>query len=394
MPLRVLFVLVDGLADVPGPGGRTPLQQARTPTLDLLASSGLTGLLDPVEAGVACGSDTAHLSLLGYDPRVHYRGRGALEALGTGLSMQPGDLAFKSVFALTDDSGVVVRRQADPALCPALCRLVDGTRLSVGGGDYVAAVRHATYHRCAVRIRGPGLADAVTGTDPLHDGCPVLQSRPLAGGAALTAQVINAFSECFAAALRPHRLALLLRGPSGLPQLPPFRQMHGMAAFMIAPTSLVAGIGLALQMDLVAVPGATGDHRSDFGAKFAKAAELLPRYDLGFVHIKAADEASHSGDFGLKTGLLEQIDAALAAVLPLLGGCLVVLTGDHTTPSSVHFDHTHHPVPFLATQLPCRQRTSSRLDEAALGPLGRFCGRSVMPLIHRLRGSPPPDRPQ
>lgn len=94
---RVAFVLIDGLGDVSLPrfGYKTPLQVAFTPNLDAIASSGINGLMDPVEVGLACGSDTAHLSLLGYDPRVYYRGRGAFESMGAGLAMAPGDIAFK-----------------------------------------------------------------------------------------------------------------------------------------------------------------------------------------------------------------------------------------------------------------------------------------------------------
>jgi 2,3-diphosphopglycerate-independent phosphoglycerate mutase len=94
---RVAFVLVDGIGDVSVPSlvGRTPLEAACTPRLDAVAAVGVTGLMDPVEPGLACGSDTAHLSLLGYDPRVYYRGRGAFESMGAGLAMAPGDIAFK-----------------------------------------------------------------------------------------------------------------------------------------------------------------------------------------------------------------------------------------------------------------------------------------------------------
>lgn len=94
---RVAFVLVDGIGDVsvPSLGGRTPLEAASAPRLDAVAAAGVTGLMDPVEPGLACGSDTAHLSLLGYDPRVYYRGRGAFESMGAGLAMAPGDIAFK-----------------------------------------------------------------------------------------------------------------------------------------------------------------------------------------------------------------------------------------------------------------------------------------------------------
>ena len=106
---RVAFVLIDGLGDVSLPrfGYKTPLKVASIPNLDAIASAGVNGLMDPVEVGLACGSDTAHLSLLGYDPRVYYRGRGAFESMGAGLEMSPGDIAFK-VCACPFDSSTVL----------------------------------------------------------------------------------------------------------------------------------------------------------------------------------------------------------------------------------------------------------------------------------------------
>lgn len=94
---RIAFVLIDGLGDVSIPRFqyKTALEVANTPNLDAIAFAGVNGLMDPVEAGLGCGSDTAHLSLLGYDPRIYYRGRGAFESMGAGLAMAPGDIAFK-----------------------------------------------------------------------------------------------------------------------------------------------------------------------------------------------------------------------------------------------------------------------------------------------------------
>ena len=113
---KMLFILIDGLGDVSVPqfDYRTPLQQAKTPFMDYLAAAGRNGLLDPVQVGLACGSDTAHLSIFGYPPKQYvnfllcdeddplfalryYRGRGALETIGTGLEMRPGDIAFKVI---------------------------------------------------------------------------------------------------------------------------------------------------------------------------------------------------------------------------------------------------------------------------------------------------------
>lgn len=100
--VRVVWILIDGVGDVGLPefGKRTPLQHFDMPCCDAIAAAGVSGLMDPVQAGLACGSDTAHLSLFGYDPRQYYRGRGAFETMGAGLDMLPGDIAFKVLVPL------------------------------------------------------------------------------------------------------------------------------------------------------------------------------------------------------------------------------------------------------------------------------------------------------
>ena len=101
----ILFIMIDGLGDhthFNKSGPQTPLQTAHTPHMDWLASQGMLGVHDPVQSGLACGSDTAHMSIFGYDPMKLYDGRGSFEAMGSGQSMVPGDIAFKSNFAYMD----------------------------------------------------------------------------------------------------------------------------------------------------------------------------------------------------------------------------------------------------------------------------------------------------
>ena len=104
--VRVVWILIDGVGDVGLPefGKRTPLQHFDMPCCDAIAAAGVSGLMDPVQAGLACGSDTAHLSLFGYDPRQYYRGRGAFETMGAGLDMLPGDIAFKVLVPVPRDA--------------------------------------------------------------------------------------------------------------------------------------------------------------------------------------------------------------------------------------------------------------------------------------------------
>jgi 2,3-bisphosphoglycerate-independent phosphoglycerate mutase len=111
---KVLIVLLDGLGDRPSRSlnGMTPLQRAHKPGLDELAAEGMTGVMDPVAPGIPVGSDTGHLSILGYDPYRYYTGRGPLEALGAGMDLRPGDVAFRVNFATVGDDWTVIDRRA------------------------------------------------------------------------------------------------------------------------------------------------------------------------------------------------------------------------------------------------------------------------------------------
>lgn len=149
-----IFILIDGLADVsiPERGYRTPLELASTPAMDAIACAGLNGLLDPVAPGLACGSDTAHMSILGYPPQVYYRGRGAFEAMGAGLKMLQGDVAFKCNFATIEESvhnPLVLRRRVDRNFSKwgkELCPFLNGVQLP-SFPEVQVFVQYATEHR-------------------------------------------------------------------------------------------------------------------------------------------------------------------------------------------------------------------------------------------------------
>ena len=415
---NILFILIDGIGDVTlkslansaHPLGRTPMQAASLPTLDKLARHGLTGLMDSVEAGQACGSDTAHLSLLGYDPLIYYRGRGAFESMGAGLSMEVGDIAFKSNFATIDpSSGIVVKRRADRRFHEwgvDLCQALDGARLP-NFPEITVSVRYATEHRCGVRLRGPGLTDCISGTDPLVDGRMLRQCVPSerTEAAKRTADVVNEVSNVFRSILASHPInidranrnlpianVVLLRGAGARIQVPPF-SAHGLGrGCMVAPTAIIAGLGASVGLELLPCQEATGDYRTNLKAKArvilqamrnstqhsgvvsssassqssptpSSSPALSPSpsspYEFGFLHIKAVDDAGHDRDARRKIEWLERSDEMISWILDELrhgsGGTedtiwSIVVTGDHSTPVA-YGDHACEPVPFIVNTL-------------------------------------------
>ncbi|KAL9271323.1 2,3-bisphosphoglycerate-independent phosphoglycerate mutase-like protein [Drosera capensis] len=398
---RVAFILIDGLGDVSLPrfGHKTPLQVAQVPNLDSIASAGVNGLMDPVEVGLACGSDTAHLSLLGYDPRVYYRGRGAFESMGAGLAMSPGDIAFKSNFATLDEkTGIVTSRRADrhfEEAGPILCAALDRMRLP-SFPEYEVRVRYATEHRCGVVLKGPGLSGNISGTDPLKDNRLLLQAQPLddTDEAKHTCAIVNELSReisriLFSHPLNAKRMAegknianvVLLRGCGIRIQVPPFEELHGLWPCMVAPTKIIAGLGLSLGIDILEAPGATGDYRTLLTSKATAIARALAApsqscpnvfvpgedehkpgrpdgYDFGFLHIKAIDDAGHDKASVFKVKGLEAVDRAIGQLARLLWEVELMgkyqyslcVTGDHSTPVE-YGDHSFEPVPFTLCRL-------------------------------------------
>ncbi|KAK3217885.1 hypothetical protein Dsin_011855 [Dipteronia sinensis] len=399
---RVAFVLIDGLGDVSLPklGFKTPLQAANVPNLDSIASAGVNGLMDPVEVGLGCGSDTAHLSLLGYDPRVYYRGRGAFESMGAGLAMSPGDIAFKSNFATLDEkTGVVISRRADRHFedeGPVLCAALDKMKLP-SFPQYEVRVRYATEHRCGVVVKGPKLSGNISGTDPLKDNRLLLQAQALddTEEAKHTAAVVNELSREMSKILVSHPLnakreaegknianLVLLRGCGIRIEVPPFEKKHGLWPCMVAPTKIIAGLGLSLDIDILEAPGATGDYRTMLTSKAVAIAKALSAplhpcpsvfvpggenkhkpgrpdgYDFGFLHIKAVDDAGHDKASVFKVKALEAVDRAIGQLARLLWQAeltgnfqyFLSVTGDHSTPVE-YGDHSFEPVPFAMCRL-------------------------------------------
>ncbi|KAH9622896.1 hypothetical protein KSS87_010085 [Heliosperma pusillum] len=398
---RVAFVLIDGLGDVSIPrfGYKTPLEVADLPNLDAIASAGVNGLMDPVEPGLGCGSDTAHLSLLGYNPRVYYRGRGAFESMGAGLAMSPGDIAFKSNFATLDEkTGIVTSRRADRHFeeeGPILCAALDGLKLP-SFPEYEVRVRYATEHRCGVVVKGPRLSGNISGTDPLKDNRLLLQAEPLDGTdeAKHTATVVNELSKEISRILVAHPInakraaegknianIVLLRGCGIRIEVSPFEKQHGLRPCMVAPTKIIAGLGLSLGIDILEAPGATGDYRTLLTSKATAIAKALSAplnscpqifapgeeehkpgqsdgYDFGFLHIKAIDDAGHDKATVFKVKGLEVVDRAIGQLAKLLWQAestgkfeyFLCVTGDHSTPVE-YGDHSFEPVPFTLCRL-------------------------------------------
>jgi 2,3-bisphosphoglycerate-independent phosphoglycerate mutase len=403
-----MLIVCDGLGDLPNPGfgGKTPLQAARKPNMDRLAAEGITGMVNPIGRGIIPGSDTAHLALFGYDPAAYYKGRGTFEALGAGLELREGDVAFRCNFATVRDEGgklVVTDRRAGRIKDEGkeLGKALDGLEFS----GVKVVFKPTVEHRAAMVLRGKGLSCMVSDADP-HDAVnvPVNECKPLDGSeeAKFTAGIVNRFVAESHAILDGHPLnearrkqgkppanIALPRGAGIYVKPPIVGERFGIKAACVAGGALYKGVAKFVGMDAIDVPGATGRTDTDVMAKGRAALELLQKgCDYVFIHVKGTDNAGHDGDFQGKTAMIEKIDGMLGLLLQNAGeDTFIAITGDHTT-SCLKKRHSSEPVPFALRGAGIRVDDVRAFDElsCAKGALGNFRGLSVMPTLLDLLG--------
>lgn len=385
-------MVCDGMADRPLKElkGRTPLEAARTPNMDMLAEKGVSGIVDTIAPGIKPGSDTAHLAILGYDPLEVYTGRGPLEAAGAGMDVLPGEIAFRCNFATLDEKGVVIDRRAG--------------RINHGTTELAAAINKITLpdarirftistgHRGALVLSGEGLSDKISDSDPHSEGSKPLIVKPLDDSkeAKRTADILNFVMEEATRVLSAHEVnleriregrnpanALLIRGAGIAPEIRPFQEKYGLKAGCIATVALVRGVGRFCGLEVLgADPGSSIDEIVKQALKGTAA------HDLVLLNIKGADDASHDGDAGRKIKVIEEIDEALGMVLDFTEQNYVAVMADHTSAISRR-DHCGDPVPLLITGPEVRAdkvKTFSERD-AAEGGLCRLRGTDVMNIL-------------
>lgn len=380
----VILLIIDGVGDLPTP--ETPLQAARKPNMDELAKEGITGLLSPLKRGMVPGSDTSHLQIFGYDPEVFYPGRGPLEALGIGIKLQPGDIAFRANFATVKGRNLVDRRAGRiPTVEAKKLEKYLSTRIE----DVEVIYKHSVDHRGAVVFRGPGLDCDISDTDP-HALGEIAQCQPLEENEAAkkTARIVNAYTAFALKALgaavenKSRKLpanALLLRGAGEFSQVPSFVERFGIVGACIAGGALYRGVATFLGMDLFLLP--QGEDEKLLKEKALVAKKAAADYDLVFLHVKGCDNAGHDGNFKAKKEMIEKIDRD---IIPILreSGASIIITGDHSTPVS-RKEHSGHEVPILIWSREERTDNVKKFDELSCmqGGLGHLRGKDLVPII-------------
>ena len=364
--MKHIIILVDGMADHPLPqlGGRTLLQAAHTPWMDLLARQGRNGRLVTVAPGFHPGSEVANMSVLGYDLPTVYEGRGPLEAASIGVDLAPGDMAMRcNLVCLEGDllknhsAGHITTEEAD-----TLIRFLQ-ERL----GDERVHFYTGVQYRHLLVIRG---GDKRLDCTPPHD-VPLQPWRPLLPKAECpeaqqTADLLDTLILRSQDLLRDHPLnkqriaqgkdpanSIWPWSPGYRPQMEPFsaRFPQVRSGAVITAVDLIRGIGRYAGLRRIDVPGATGLYDTNYEGKVHAALDALRTDDFVYLHIEASDEAGHEGDIALKRQTIEDLDSRVVgpiyeAVKDWPEPVAIAVLPDHPTPCEVR-THTAEPVPFL-----------------------------------------------
>ncbi|RGY79606.1 cofactor-independent phosphoglycerate mutase [Dorea sp. AM58-8] len=361
--MKYIIVLSDGMAgrSLEELGGKTTLEAADTPNFDRLAEKAEIGLASMVPEGMAPGSDTANLSVMGYDPKIYYTGRSPLEALSIGVDMAADDVSFRcNLVTLTEDGGAyedqkIIDHSSSEISTEDSTVLLEALKegLKREGYEFYAGTsyRHLLIwkHGKVLELTAPH--DILTKTvgeylpkdsvllDMMKKSYEILKDHP-----------INV--ERKKQGLNPANSAWFW-GAGTRPALASFEEKTGKKGVMISAVDLLKGIAVGADMDRIIVEGANGGLHTNYEGKADAAIHALLEdgYDFAYVHVEAPDEMGHMGSMTDKITAIENVDGRVVAriteAMDRSGeDYRLMILPDHPTPICVR-THTSEPVPYM-----------------------------------------------
>jgi 2,3-bisphosphoglycerate-independent phosphoglycerate mutase len=355
--MKYAILVGDGMADFPLPelGGKTPLEYAKTPNMDKVASLGRVGLVKTIPDGLSPGSDVANMSLMGYDPAKYYSGRAPIEAASMGIALGKSDVAFRCNL-VTLDKGLMADYSAGHIETAEAHEIIAGLKQRLDSPT-VRFYPGVSYRHIIVIKDFP---EGDLACEPPHDitGKPYAKHLPGGMGQDIVRGLMDAARPLLALSPVNKRRKeqgknpatdIWLWGQGKQVSFPTMKERFGITGSVISAVDLVRGIGVLSGLRVRIVPGATGYLGTDYRGKVAAAREALAGEDFVFVHVEAPDETSHEGALDKKLQAIEEFDAnivgevlALCAEFPDLR---ILVLPDHATPIPLKTHH-NNPVPF------------------------------------------------
>ena len=363
--MKYIIILIDGVADyrIAELGNKTPLQYAKTPAMDSIARNSEMGTVKTIPDGMAPGSDTANLSVLGYDPKKYHTGRSPLEAVSLGIDLSEDDVVFRcNLVTLSEEDDYTDRTMVDYSageiptdLSRILIRDI-GSKLQTEKIKFFPGV---SYRHIIVWEGGPDnniltpphdiLDKKISDFLPRGPGSSALLDMMVRSSSLLKEHTIN--KERIKKGIRPAN-SIWIWGEGRKPALDSFYEKYKLRGSVISAVDLIKGIGILAGLTPVRVEGATGTIHTNFKGKAnAAIGQLTGGKNFVYLHLEAPDECSHQGDTRKKVKSIEIIDreviGPIKEALDRQGfDYKMMILPDHYTPISAR-THTSEPVPFL-----------------------------------------------
>lgn len=345
---------------IPELDNKTPLMVADTPCLDLLAEKSEIGIAHTIPKGMNPGSDTANLSVLGYDPSIYYSGRSPLEALSIGVDMKDTDISLRCNLVTLSEEGsykdkTIIDHSSGEISTEDAAILMEEIKNKLGNDIFKYYVG-TSYRHLTIWEHGN-----VTNLAQPHDILSKIIGEYLPKNDELRRMMIESFNILNEHPLNVERKAKGLNkansiwfwGAGTRPALSSFEEKNYKKGAMISAVDLLKGIAVGAGMKVIEVPGANGTLHTNYEGKAKAALEVLLKdnYDFAYVHVEAPDEMGHQGNTSNKIKAIEYLDQRV--IKPIIKGMeasgvdyRVLIMPDHPTPIHLR-THTDDPVPYL-----------------------------------------------
>lgn len=377
--MKYVVVLGDGMADRPLEElqGKTPLEYAKTPTMDELAAMGEIGTVHTIPEGMSPGSDTANLSVLGYSPRKYYSGRSPLEALSIGVDMKPTDVSLRcNIVTVSEEEEnyedkTIIDHSSDEISTEDAAVLLEAVRKELETDIYKFYVG-TSYRHLLIWEKGE-----VVELTPPHDVLGQNIGQYLPKDAALKEMMKKSYDILVNHPINVERKKKGLNpanscwfwGAGTRPALSSFEEKMHMRGAMISAVDLLKGIAVGASMKNIFVEGANGGLHTNYEGKAQAAVDVLTKddYDFVYVHVEAPDEMGHQGSVEKKVQAIENLDGKVIA--PIKAGLeaagvdfKMLVMPDHPTPICLR-THTSDDVPYLIYDSTKKQQHDWKYNE-------------------------------
>ncbi len=398
--MKYIIVVGDGMADYPIPelDDKTPLQVANTPNMDNVATKGRNGLLKTIPDSLTPGSDVAILSVLGFDPKRFYTGRGSFEAAARGIKLKERDVAFRCNL-ITEKNGILKDYSAGHITSIESLQLIEAIKKACEKSGEIEFYSGLDYRHFLI-LRNAPLALQIECTPP-HDAIgekiATILPKAMSLRAEKTANLLREIIRESKDILEYHAVNITRQkngknignmvwpwGGGEKPSIPSFMEEYGLKAAVISAVDLVKGIGVYAGMKVIEVRGATGREDTNYEGKADAALRALEDNELVFVHVEAPDEAGHIKDYRLKVKTIEDFDSRMLGriIEGLEEPYAIAILPDHFTPIKIG-THTKEPVPFAIKSPYLEADSVQKFDEysAKNGAFGLLDQKSVVSLL-------------